>query len=390
MKWTRLNLCFLFCFVCLFFKSDLSSSAPQSLDELFVSGKITINRSIVVSEKDFPDEVYFQNPRGLVAHSDGRIYVIDSTAHDIKMISPEGKLIKLIGQEGQGPGDFYSPNLIEISRDRLIVWESMNRRFSILDMDGKFIKSKKIDEDWGRPIKLRALPDGRLVLMTEALVENNDNSPQLYRLILLSSDLDFVKTLYSKKLRRRTFITEPMRLYVPQPYSPNIHWDVTSEGFIVLGCSDLYEFQVFDPDRGPLFAFSHDYSPVKINDLDKTDHFSIFTITVFRGNKKETKQGAPDYIKDNTHFPKYKPAFKEIFADDEGHIWVRPFHKDRELENHLFDIFDRKGQFLKRVQVFGDTKLPSFWTSKMENRMYWEIEKVDEEYFRIVRIKIGE
>jgi len=37
----------------------------------------------------------------------------------------------------------------------------------------------------------------------------------------------------------------------------------------------------------------------------------------------ETKKGAPDYIKENTDFPKYKPAFKEIVTDDEGNIWVK-------------------------------------------------------------------
>ena len=109
-----------------------------------------------------------------------------------------------------------------------------------------------------------------------------------------------------------------------------------------------------------------------------------------RGNAKETKQGAPDYIKDNTDFPKYKPAFKEIVTDDEGNIWVRPYHENRELEDYLFDVFDKKGQFIKRIQVMGETAFPSFWTSKINKKVFWEIEKVDEDFFRIVRNKIGE
>ncbi len=382
--------CLIFYLTSFILQPGLSSAAPQSLADLFESGSVNFTRDLVISEKEFPEEVYFQNPRGIVVHTDGRIYISDSSANNIKMISPEGKLIKVIGQEGQGPGDFNSPAFIAISRDRLIVWESMNRRFSILNMDGKFIKSVKIDDEMGRPIKMRALPDGRLVVLTETLVDIDKKPTQLFRLFLLSSDLEIIKTLYSHKLRKIKLITDPMRVYIPQPYTPNIHWDITSDGRITLGCSDLYDIEVHDPDRGRLFSFSHEYAPVKIIDADKNNHFSIFTISIFRGNKKETKQGAPDYIKDNTIFPKYKPAFKDIVTDDEGNIWVRPFHEDRGLEDRLFDVFDKKGQFIKRIRVFGKSTFPSSLTSKIDNKVFWEIEKVDEEFFRIVRNKIGE
>ncbi len=387
----------IFC-LCLFFlshggfllQSGLSTTAPQSLADLFKSGRVNFTRDFVISEKEFPEKVYFQSPRGIVVHTDGRIYISDSSSNNIKMISSEGQLIKVIGQEGQGPGDFYSPAFLAISKNRLVVWESMNRRFSILDMDGKFLKSAKIDDEMGRPIKMRALPDGRLVVMTESHVEIDNKLSQQYKLFLLSSELEFVKTLFSHKLRRRKLITDPMRVYVPQPYAPNILWDVTSDGRIVLGCSDLFDVEVHDPNKGRLFTFSFEYTPVKITNADKDNHFSIFTMTVVRGNKKETKQGAPDYIKDNTGFPRFKPAFKDIVTDDEGNIWVRPFHEDRELEDHLFDVFDKKGQFIKRIRVFGETAFPSFWTSKIDKKVFWEIEKVDEEFFRIVRNKIGE
>lgn len=383
-------LCFFFLSLLGFLlQSGLSTAAPQSLADLFKTGSVNFTRDFFISEKDFPEEVYFQSPRGIVVHTDGRIYVIDSSAHNIKMIGPDGKLMKVIGQEGQGPGDFYSPAFIAISKNRLVVWESMNRRFSILDMDGEFLKLAKIDDELGRPIKMRALPDGRLVVMTEAQVEIDNKLLQQYTLFLLSSDFEIVKTLFSHKLRRRKLITDPMRVYVPQPYAPNILWDITSDGRIVLGCSDLTDIEVFDPDRGRLFTFSFEYTPVKLTDEDKDNHFAIFTMTVIRGNKKETKQGAPDYIKDNTGFPRYKPAFKDIVTDDEGNIWVRPFHEDRELEDFLFDVFDKKGQFIKRIRVFGETTFPSFLTSKIDKKVFWEIENVDEEFFRIVRNKIS-
>ena len=119
---------FFLCFITLYF-SNSSSASPQSLDDLYKSGKVNLIRDAVFSEEDFGSGIYFQNPRGIAVHSNGWIYVSDFSAHNIKKIGQDGKLIKVIGQEGQGPGDLYSPSFLAIAADKLVVWESMNRRF---------------------------------------------------------------------------------------------------------------------------------------------------------------------------------------------------------------------------------------------------------------------
>jgi len=378
------------CFASFLVIPVLYSATTQSLASIFKSGKVEFFQDLIITDKELPEEVFFQNPRGIAMHSNGNIFVCDSDAHNIKILSPTGKLIKLVGQQGQGPGDFNSPSFIDIVGDRLIVYEFMNRRFSVLDENGRFIKSVPHSPELGRPEGMKALPDGRVILMTEMQVESKNVLQQWYRLFLLSPDLEFLKTIYSVKLEMRKLITEPIRMYVPQPFRPFIYWVVLVDGHIAIGFSDKYEIEIHDPDKGKLYAFSHDYQPIEVNDEDKKQHFSIFTMTVWKGNTKETKKGAPDYVKNNTSFLKYKPAFKNIFSDDEGNIWVHPHNKNRKAEEQFFDVFDKKGKFIQSVEILGDFSFPasSFKVTRIENKTFWKIETGDEGFYRIVRYTI--
>ena len=184
----------------------------------------------------------------------------------------------------------------------------------------------------------------------------------------------------------RKLITEPVRMYVPQPFRPFIYWDVLVDGRIAIGFSDKYEIEIHDPDEGKLFTFSHDYLPIEVNDEDKKRHFSIFSMTVWKGNTKETKKGAPDYVKNNTSFPKYKPAFKNIISDDEGNIWIQSYNKNREVEEQFFDVFDKKGKFILSVEIFGESSFPSssYTVTRIKNKAFWKIETGDDGFYRIV------
>lgn len=378
------------CFASFLVIPVLYSATTQSLASIFKSGKVRFVQDLVITDEKLPEEVYFQNPRGIATHLNGNIFVSDFDAHNIKIFSPAGKLIKVVGQQGQGPGDFNSPSFIDIVGDRLIVYEVINRRFSILDENGRFIKTALITSENGRPEGMKALPDGRVILMTEMQVEIKNVLQQWFRLFLLSSDLEILKTIYSVKLEMRKLITEPVRMYVPQPFRPFIYWDVLVDGRIAIGFSDKYEIEIHDPDEGKLFTFSHDYLPIEVNDEDKKRHFSIFSMTVWKGNTKETKKGAPDYVKNNTSFPKYKPAFKNIISDDEGNIWIQSYNKNREVEEQFFDVFDKKGKFIQNVEIFRESSFPSpsFKVALIKNKAFWKIETGDEGFYKIVRYKI--
>lgn len=81
-----------------------------------------------------------KRPTGLARDAQrGRIYVADTHAHDIKVFSDDGKLLKVLGQRGDGAGEFNYPTHLAFAKDKLYVTDTMNSRIQIFDAEGKMI-----------------------------------------------------------------------------------------------------------------------------------------------------------------------------------------------------------------------------------------------------------
>lgn len=70
----------------------------------------------------------------------GYIYVADTYAHDIKVFQDDGKLLKVIGQRGEGDGEFNFPTHLTFANDQLYVTDTLNSRIQVFDTEGKLAK----------------------------------------------------------------------------------------------------------------------------------------------------------------------------------------------------------------------------------------------------------
>ena len=83
-------------------------------------------------------EGVLSRPTGLVRHADsGRIYVVDTREHNIKVFNDDGELVDVIGFQGDGAGQFNAPTHIALNDNRLYVTDTLNARIQVLDLDGE-------------------------------------------------------------------------------------------------------------------------------------------------------------------------------------------------------------------------------------------------------------
>ena len=76
----------------------------------------------------------FLYTKSIEADSKGRIFVYDRRTQDIRLFAPDGKLVRVIGRVGSGPGEFRDAEGIAIARDgRLSVRDAANARFSVFN-----------------------------------------------------------------------------------------------------------------------------------------------------------------------------------------------------------------------------------------------------------------
>lgn len=82
-----------------------------------------------------------KRPTGLARDAQrGIVYVSDTYAHDIKVFGDDGRLIKTIGQRGEGDGEFNFPTHLAFANDRLYVTDTLNSRIQVFDASGKMVQ----------------------------------------------------------------------------------------------------------------------------------------------------------------------------------------------------------------------------------------------------------
>ncbi len=363
-----------------------TSSGQKSLADIYRTGKIRLIPEIIIDDKSLPEDVFFEDPSDICLDNKNSIYVCDVKGNNIKVLDSTGKFTKTVGRTGQGPGEFQWPFKIAIYRDWLIVWEIRNRRISILNPGGEFIKSVQIPRYEGRPRKIQALPNGDFVIEKTKTYYGDNKKPQECIIEIYSPELELKKTPYTREVWEDKYIITPESTNVPQPFAALVYWDVSPDGKIIVGFSESYTIEIYDSEKGKLSSFSHRYEPVKITEQDKKTWFAGLTSAGPDG----VTQGAPDYIVKNTAFPKYKPPYQHIMADSEGNILVFPYKEGNFKELKNFDAFDYRGKFISNVQIEGEVTFPNLTRIISRENCFWFIEQDKEGLFRIVKSRISD
>lgn len=92
-----------------------------------------------------------QGGTGLKVGPDGLIYIADTWNHAVVVVSPDGKVVRVLGNRGvqaditdaaspdQQPGLFFGPRDIAVTGDRIYVTDTGNERVQVFALDGTFI-----------------------------------------------------------------------------------------------------------------------------------------------------------------------------------------------------------------------------------------------------------
>lgn len=368
----------------------LKADNQQALTDLYRTGKIRFIPELTLDDSSMPDGVFFESPFNITGDPDGNVYICDYRANNIKKFNASGKFIKIIGREGQGPGEFNWPSLATFAKDRLIVWDMRNRRICALTPEGEFITAIKISFEVGRPLKMRSLPNGDIVIENERSFFGESDKPQECTIEIFSSDLKHKKTIYSHEVWRNKYISSPRTTNIPQPFAPLVSWDVSRNGKIICGYSEKYEIEIHDSDKGKISFFTHSYEPVKITEKDKKEFFSrIGSMRSVGDQIVERRKGADDFIIKNTVFPKFKPAFWNFIVDSEGNILVFTHRKNKEEMFRRFDAFDSEGNFITNVHVVGDVPFPASQGSSFIGRSIWTSKPGKDDLIKVIKYRIS-
>jgi len=114
----------------------VTSSGPTAWSD---SSGITLTEEARWSGEDGTTSEIGQ-PRSLAVDEAGRVYIVDTKPALIKVFTPDGSLIRTIGGEGEGPGEFRV-GFIAVRGGALVLHDPQLARTSVWDTSGAFRKS---------------------------------------------------------------------------------------------------------------------------------------------------------------------------------------------------------------------------------------------------------
>jgi hypothetical protein len=362
-----------------------SPKPGKSLEHIYQTGKIEFVPELIITLDSFPERVYAKSINRMGIWKDN-VYLIDYMLSNINVFSTAGYYIKTIGQRGQGPGDLLSPHCIVCTKDKLVVWEFRNKRFSTFTPAGKFIKTFPKSKRGAFLMDIKSLENGKFIV--EWLVRKRNLNKFLEKVVLelYTADFEYIKPLYEKQVRRYKYLNFDI---IPLPLQPDVSWDVLPGNKVVIGYSANYQIEIHDTVRGKTKHFTHPYTPVKVTEADKKFYFDSLVV---KGSDGKTQLGADQVLKENTEFPVNKPAFKKIMTDCEGNILIftnKETEKGIELyKGKSFDTFDSKGNYIKHVEILLDGGLAISNLISARDNVFWALTEVDRLELGVVKYRV--
>lgn len=289
-------------------------------------------------DSDGPD--LFGRIMDLAADDEGRIFVLESQANELRIFDANGQHLATSGRRGGGPGEFAQPLMLDWGPDgNLWIVDPPNNRISVFDPSGQFVTSHQ-------------QPGGFVIIPWPGRFDRNGNyySPVPlegegpFRMGLVRYDASFTPgdTLRppADPVDREYFELRSKDgggIMAGIPYRPGFRWRLSSRGTILAALTGEYRIIEFTPAGDTLRTVTRAFDPLPVTAEDRDS--AVANLEWF------TRQGGQI---DLSKLPSHKPALTSFFWDDEDNLWVLPV-TERNRERRVAQVFDQIGRYLGEV-----------------------------------------
>ena len=199
---------------------------------------------------------------------DDEIFVIDNQIPIVRGYDYEGRHLRDIGGEGQGPGEFTNPCQITGTPDGriFVLGPAANAgRINVYGSDGASIDTWPVPQGFQCRAQTFATADGLLWLFSPL------RQPE-YTIAISAVGADGPvgepMPLPEFEYERWTIVSRGQVVDTAIPWTPQVAWAIAPEGALVAGASDDYAFQVRYADS-VVTHVSRAYDPVPVTDAER-------------------------------------------------------------------------------------------------------------------------
>lgn len=290
------------------------------------------------------------DPISLAVDSAGRVYVGDRKPVVIKVFDSTGALIRLIGREGDGPGELRNA-YVAVRGHWLMVHDPAADRTNFFDTSGTFVRVLNSVGNYADEVAFdagwRAMLPMSYTRRSRADRTGDERTAFYVRVDTLGALLDTISVPSLAEPRYWTVRGggHISVAAVPIPFLPQTIWGFGGDSGLLYGASNAYTIIRADGGRDSSFVMHRDWTPGRLDD-------SMRRASIERSVQWLKTEGMDEValrkVFDLDDVPTTAPSFVRLIAEDGGRVWVqRPGHDGMTP----FDILDSSGIYLGIVNV---------------------------------------
>ncbi|MCI0451765.1 MAG: 6-bladed beta-propeller [Candidatus Latescibacteria bacterium] len=332
-------------FACALFFGLTSTSASSQTEPLDIKNPAKAPRTQVVHldelwrvGEDDESEAVFGHITDVTADAEQRTYVLDGRMNRVAVFSPEGRFIRTIGQEGEGPGEFRQANGVVVFPGGIVgVLRGQPPalvRFRV--SDGFFVDNiyfERIPEHPFQTIVSAKCRGETFALLGRDLREHVDGFDYVYRLMRFDRQGKFLGecgNTVSQFRRGNPVVRE----------QPNILWALAPDGELLVSSVPQYRLVEYGLDCRVQRVITRDYDPRERTNAEKDRIRERYRAV---GSQVDVSDHAPDV------------AWMSI--DAAGRTWVMNSRGRVDLPPDslgVFDVFEPDGRLVSMIDVKGE------------------------------------
>lgn len=374
------------------------SSSPPEPAPATTWGEATVVEELGIGVESGAEEYMFGRIRSMAVAPDGTIYIRETqptTRADgaevlLRAYDADGNHLRDIGRVGQGPGEYEFPEPKVLADGRLAVWDMRARRVSLFSPEGNYQGSVAADSGYG---VFRIDADDNFYVQTQTVVETR---PQIL-LRKYSIEGQLLDTIPLPTPQATVADPGPTGFMLGpegniRPFTVMTLYAWSPLGYLAVGRNHRYDIELQKPEGS--LHLRRDLAPVLVLPEERAEWNAFRDVVV----RRQAERGMSFEV---LPIPTEKPFFRELYAGDDGRIWVfryvtaverediepQPGSPDRPLltwrEPFTYDVFEPDGTFL------GSVVLPDRFTPMMiRGELLWGVHSDDEGVQRVLRLRV--
>lgn len=290
-------------------------------------------------------------PRSMAVDGAGRLYVFDAKPPRIKVFNRDGTLLRTIGRDGAGPGEFRMA-FIAARGGSLVVHDPIIARTSVFDTSGTYQRGwttfccywSDIAIDTAQRITVPAwIPDS---------VPGPGRGTPYVRYTMSGTTVDTFWVLRRSEERSWMFSSkgadgkQRMSMSMRIPWSPAVEHTLHPFGGVVRGYTGEYRLVYAPHGVDSALVMVRPWTPVPIT----TEARRARQESLIKSAAQNVGEDAARAVAQLDDIPSTEPAFSRIYTDEAGHTWVRQLGANDSTRATL-DVFDPTGAWLGAVTI---------------------------------------